>query len=121
MNNGRAGNSKANGQITPGQAKAWVIFKGGATQAAVAILSSFNVASVRRDGLGTYTITLQRPFKTPAFCYLVNGKGVPGSALTSYVAPTDGTTAGAKQIQYVAQNGAAYDPPECCFIAWGDQ
>lgn len=121
MNNGRAGNSKANGEITPGEAKAWVVFKGAATQAGVVILASHNVASVRRDGLGTYTITFMRPFKTPNFGYFGNGKAVGAGSCVVCAASTDPGSAGAKQIVVVNPTVTPYDAAETCFIAYGAQ
>lgn len=121
MNQGTFGNPVNAPCPEPGAAKAWVIFKGAATQAGVVILSSYNVASVRRDGSGLYTVTFQRPFGSPAFVYMINGKAAPTAAFIGYAPPTDLSAAGAKQVQVISINGAAYDPPECCFSAWGAQ
>lgn len=121
MNKGRAGNSKANGEIEPTGAKAWVIFKGAAANGPVTILAALNVASVVRTGLGLYTVTFQRPFAQPAFCYQANGKASAGNVLLVHAAATDPGSAGGKQLNCTNVTSTAYDPTEVCFTAWGAQ
>lgn len=120
MNKGRAGNSRANGEIIPGEAKAFVIFKGASANGAAVILAALNVASVVRTGAGLYTVTFQRPFSTPYFAYAVSGKTNNSDNLYSAAASTDPGSAMSKQLQF-SGTAALYDPREGCFTAWGPQ
>jgi len=65
-----SGNSTAMSTINKGTAKAWFNFNGTGT---VAILDSFNAASITDNGTGDYTTTISNAMATINYCYTALG------------------------------------------------
>jgi WD40 repeat protein len=93
-----SGNSTAMSTINQGTAKAWFNFNGTGT---VAILDSFNAASITDNGTGDYTTTISNAMATINYCYTALGGNTSASS-TVRIENTDKRTT--TKMELIAYN-----------------
>lgn len=117
--------------VTPGRqqfhasaCKAWVNFNGGTG----ASNASYN-ATVTRNAAGDYTVNITVPFSTANYCSQVTCGSIGGAAVAiaslnrSAAGAAVAASAGAQRFSTfnVFGGGAAVDPDQVCWAAFGDQ
>ena len=108
-------NSSTPSEVANGRAKAWVNFNGSGT---VAIIDSYNVASITDNGTGDYTINFTNAMTDADYCVSggvstdSGGQGYRWLAVGSDNNSDFSKTASSVRVQCAAQSDAVTDAPQ---------
>lgn len=103
-------------RLSPGNARAWVIFNG---QGTVSIINSHRVASITDRGVGRYTINFESPtpFGSSNYCYVACSRQINNSDDSNTVSPRLDETKSTTGMQITTSEAAnPVDSPEVCVV-----
>ena len=105
-----------------GIAKVWCEFNGSGT---IAILASFNTASLTDNGVGYYTVNFTTAFSTANYAFTggaVKGGGGVGASNNPFVGYQEDTMAvGSIKVFVMNPNGSLVDSTKISVVCFGDQ